>query len=243
MACPVLVASAVEVAVIVAVSAPVDDGVNVTAVPEAMPDEALNVPPPLGLRERFTVFANAPVPVTVGVQLVVCALVIVDGLHTSVTAVIVGAAPDRVTATTACPVLVASAVEVAVIVAVSAPVEVGVNVTAVPESMPDEALNVPPPAGLTERFTVFANAPVPVTVGVQLVVCAFVIVDGLHTSVTAVIVGGTTVTVIFAEPETFVYPACAELAMQLAFPALAEGVNTPAEVMVPPVADQVTALL
>jgi hypothetical protein len=31
-------------------------------------------------------------------------------------------------------------------------------------------LKVPPPVGLTERFTVFVKAPVPVTVGVQVAV-------------------------------------------------------------------------
>ena len=38
--------------------------------------------------------------------------------------------------------------------------------------------------------------------------------------------GGAAVTVIFAEPDTFVYPAWAELALQLPVP-VPEGVNTP----------------
>lgn len=66
--------------------------------------------------------------------------------------------------------LLESAVEVAVIVTVAAPVPAGVKITAVPELMPDVALSVPASSGLTERFTVFVNAPVPVTVGVQSVV-------------------------------------------------------------------------
>jgi hypothetical protein len=104
----------VEVAVMVAVSAPADAGVNVTAVPEATPNKALNVPPPVGLTVRFTVFVNAPVPVTVGVQLVDCATVIDVGLHTSVTPVMVGAA--AVIETVAVPDLVVSCVEVALMV-------------------------------------------------------------------------------------------------------------------------------
>jgi len=66
--------------------------------------------------------------------------------------------------------LLESAVDVAVIVAVAAPVPAGVKITAVPELMPNVALSVPASSGLTERFTVFVNAPVPVTVGVQSVV-------------------------------------------------------------------------
>ena len=44
--------------------------------------------------------------------------------------------------------------------------------TAVPEELTPEAAESVPGGGcgLTERFTVFANAPVPVTVGVQTVV-------------------------------------------------------------------------
>jgi hypothetical protein len=76
----------------------------------------------------------------------------------------------RVTVICAVPNLVESAVEVAVIVTVSVPVSAGVKVTAVPEPTADAALRVPAAAGLTERFTVFVNAPVPATVGVQLAV-------------------------------------------------------------------------
>ena len=48
--------------------------------------------------------------------------------------------------------------------------------------------------------------------------------------------------VIVAEPDTFVYPACAEFAMQLPVPA-PDGVKTPEEVIVPPVAVHVTPVL
>jgi hypothetical protein len=54
--------------------------------------------------------------------------------------------------------------------------------------------------------------------------------------------GGATVTVIIAEPEMFVNPDWTEFAVQLALPPL-DGVNTPPDVMVPPVAVQVTAEL
>ena len=66
--------------------------------------------------------------------------------------------------------------------------------------------------------------------------------DGAHTMVTAVIAGGAVVTVIFVEPEMFVYPATAEVAVQLAVPD-PEGVKTPPDVIVPPVAVQFTAEL
>ena len=46
-------------------------------------------------------------------------------------------------------------------------------------------------------------------------------------------------TVIVADPDTFVYPLCAEFAMQVPVPT-PDGVNTPEEVIVPPVAVQVT---
>lgn len=114
------------------------------------------------------------------------------------------APPDvEPTTTVADAVLVESCVDVAVMVAVSAEPG-GVNVIAVPEATPVEELNVPPPDGLMERFTVFVNAPVPVTVGVQLAVCAEVMLVGEHTSVTPVMVGPADVTVIFAEPEMLV---------------------------------------
>jgi hypothetical protein len=53
---------------------------------------------------------------------------------------------------------------------------------------------------------------------------------------------GAAFTVIVAEPDTPVYPAWAELAIHFAFPT-PDGVNTPADVIVPPVAVQVTAEL
>jgi hypothetical protein len=57
-----------------------------------------------------------------------------------------------------------------------------------------------------------------------------------------VIVGGGPVTVIVADPEMFVYPACVEVAVQVPAPVL-DGVNTPAPVIVPPVAVHVTVVL
>jgi hypothetical protein len=63
-----LVESAVEVAVMARDSAPVPEGVKVTAVPEATLDAAPRVPAEAGARERLTVLANEPVPVTEGVQ-------------------------------------------------------------------------------------------------------------------------------------------------------------------------------
>ena len=82
----------------------------------------------------------------------------------------------------------------------------------------------------------------PVTVATQVAVCAVVMEEGVATTLILVTVGGGAVIVIGAEPETFVYPAWAELAMQLPVP-VPEGVKIPPEVMVPPVAVQVTAEL
>jgi hypothetical protein len=65
---------------------------------------------------------------------------------------------------------------------------------------------VPPVA---VHVTAVLKAPVPVTVATQLAVCAVVIAGCVATTVTpvTVTVGGTVVTVIFAEPEMLVYPA------------------------------------
>jgi hypothetical protein len=87
-----LVASCVDVAVMVAVSAELG-GVNVTDVPDATPVELLSDPAD-GLNDRLTVLANEPVPVTVGVQVAVCEVEMLVGVHTSVTAVTVGPADE-----------------------------------------------------------------------------------------------------------------------------------------------------
>jgi len=107
------------------------------------------------------------------------------------------------TTTVAEAILVESCVEAAVMVAVSA-VLGGVNVTAVPEATPVDALSDPAPDGLKEKLTVLVKEPVPVTVGVQLAVCAVVMLVGMHTSVTPVMVGPADVTLMFAEPEILV---------------------------------------
>lgn len=82
----------------------------------------------------------------------------------------------------------------------------------------------------------------PVTVAAQVEDCAVVIAGGVAVTATFVTVTGIAVTVIVAEPETLVYPACAEFAVHVAVPT-PDGVKTPAEVIVPPVAVQVTAEL
>jgi hypothetical protein len=99
----------------------------------------------------------------------------------------VTAGPD--TFTVAEPDLVASWVDVAVIVAVAATVSVafGVN-TPVP-------LTVPALAGLTVHLTAVLKLPVPFTVAAQALVCATVTVAGVHATATEVMAGPTTVTV------------------------------------------------
>ena len=149
---------------------------------------------------------------------------------------------EDVTATVAEPVFVGSCVEVAVMVAVSGGVPAGVKVMPVPELTPVVALSVPSADGDTDRVTVLVKAPVPVTVGVHVEVCAGVMVDGVHTIETAVMAGGAAVTAMLVDPEMFVYPTAAELAVQVAVPA-PDGVKTPPDVIVPPVAVQVTAEL
>jgi hypothetical protein len=63
---------------------------------------------------------------------------------------------------------------------------------------------------------------------------------GVAVTLTEVTVGGTAVTVTLAEPD-FV-ESSVDVAVMVAFP-VAEGVKTPAEVTVPPVAVQLTAEL
>jgi hypothetical protein len=133
---------------------------------------------------------------------------------------------------------VESWVEIALIVGVAAPVNAGVKVTAVPELTFEVALSVPADAGLTERFTVFVNAPVPATVGVQLVVCASVRDVAVHASETFVIATGTAVTVIAVGVEDIVV-SLTDFAVTVAGPTLV-GVKTPALVTVPSVAVYVT---
>jgi hypothetical protein len=69
-----------------------------------------------------------------------------------------------------------------------------------------------------------------------------VIVVWVQTSVTPVIVDVAVVIAMFAEPDTLVNPACAELAVHVPVPA-PDGVNTPPDVIVPPVAVHVTAVV
>ena len=119
--------------------------------------------------------------------------------------------------------------ELAVHVAVPAPD--GVNTPA--------GVIVPPVAS---QVTAELYAPVPDTVAAQVAVCAVVMEAGVARTATlvTVTVGGVAVTAIDADPATFVYPVCAEWAVQVPVPA-PDGVKTPVGVMAPPVAVQVTA--
>jgi len=75
-----------------------------------------------------------------------------------------------------------------------------------------------------------------------VLVCAVVIEDGEHETVTDVMVG----VVVAAETTTLLDPdfvvSCVEVAVIVAVP-VPPGVKTPADVIVPPVADHVTAEL
>jgi hypothetical protein len=122
--------------------------------------------------------------------------------------------------------LVESSVDVAVTVAV--PADVGVKAPAL--------LILPMFEGPTDQLTELLKDPVPVTVGVQVDVWVVRMDEGEQLTETEVIIGGT-VTVTVAEPDLVV--SCVDVAVMVALPA-ADGINTPAEVIVPPVADQVT---
>ena len=145
------------------------------------------------------------------------------GEQITVTEVIVG---GTFTVTVALPDFVESCVDVAVIIAL--PVPVGVKT-------PAEVI-VPPVA---VQFTPELYAPVPVTVDVHVEVCVVRMDVGEQTTVTDVIVGGRT-TVTDAEPD--LVESSVDVAVIVAFPA-PEGVKTPTEEAVPPVADHVTAEL
>ena len=127
----------------------------------------------------------------------------------------------------------------------SAPVLAGVKMTAVPEGTLVASLSVPEPTGLKEKFTVLVKAPVPVTVGVQEVVCASVIDVGLQTRETAVIVGDVAAVMVILAVPSFVV-SWVEVALTISEPeagTVAGAVYSPVLEMVPEVADQVTAEL
>lgn len=94
-------------------------------VPDATPADALNAPSAEGLKDRFTVLVNAPVPVTVGMHVDVCVLVMDDGAHTSETPVMVGGA--AVTVMLAEPEMLVNPTAAELAVHVAAPAPEGVN--------------------------------------------------------------------------------------------------------------------
>jgi len=100
-------------------------------------------------------------------------------------------------------------------------------------------LMVPPVA---VHVTAELKEPVPDTVAAHCEICPVLIDDGVAVTETEVMVNGTLLTLMEAEPVMFVKPVCVECATHVAVP-LPEGVKTPPEVMVPPVAVQVTPVL
>lgn len=102
-----------------------------------------------------------------------------------------------------------------------------------------EMLTVPILDGLSDHVTSLLKLPVPVTTGVHVDVCCVRIDDGEQVTVIEMIVDEA-VMVTCADPD-FV-ASSEELAVMVAVPA-ADGVNTPADVIEPSVADQVTAEL
>ena len=186
----------------------------------------LIVPP---VAAQLTAELYAPVPWTVALQVEVCAVVIDVGEAETVTEVTTGGGAATVTDEDPVTFVYPLCVEVAVTVA--EPTPDGVNSPA--------ELTVPPVA---DQLTAELKAPVPITVAVQAAVCVVVIEIGIHATATDVIVGGGAVTPIVADPDTFVYPTCIELAVQLPVPT-PDGVKTPVGLIVPPVPAQLTAEL
>ena len=80
----------------------------------------------------------------------------------------------------------------------------------------------------------------PVTVAEQLLVCEVLIEDGEQDTDTAVMVEAAAATTTLLDPD--LVASCVEVAVMVAVP-VPLGVKTPAAVITPPVADQVTAEL
>jgi hypothetical protein len=177
--------------------------------------------PPVAV--QVTAWLKAPVPRTVAEQVDVPVVRIEAGLQITVTDVIV---MGTETLTALEPDLLPSCTEVAVTVALPAPDGV---------KTPPELI-VPPVA---VQVTAWLKAPVPRTVAEQVDVPVVRIEAGLQITVTDVMVTGT-VTVTVAELD--LVESCVDVAVIVAVPA-AEGVKRPAGVIVPSVADQLTAEL
>ena len=108
-----------------------------------------------------------------------------------------------------------------------------------------EGVNKPPGVivpPVADQVTLLLKEPVPLTVATQVEVLSEVMEEGLATTETPVTVGAGAVTLMAADPATFVEPDCVDVAIQVPVPA-PDGVNTPPDVMVPPVAVHVTLLL
>lgn len=186
--------------------------------PEGVNTPAALIVPPAA--DHVTAELKAPVPVTFAVHADVCVVRIVLGAHVTATDEIVDAVP---TETVAVPIFVVSCTEVAVIVALAVPA--GVNT---PAAVIDPLVAV--------QVTALLKFPAPETVAVQAVVWFGRIEVGLQTTLTDEIVEES-FTETRAVPELLV--SCVAVAVMVAVPA-PDGVNNPAGVIVPFVADQVT---
>jgi hypothetical protein len=173
--------------------------------------------------DQVTAELYAPVPWTLAAHAEVWVVRMDAGVQATETEVI---AVGTATATAAEPDLVASCVEVAVMVA--APAVVGVKTPA--------AVILPP---IADQVTPELYAPVPWTFAEQTEVWVVRIEAGAHTTDTEVIATGTAA-VTTADPD--LVASWVEVAVMFAVPAVV-GVKRPEEVMVPPVADQATAEL
>ncbi len=194
--------------------------------------EGVNTPldvivPPVALHVTFLL--KAPVPLTFARQVAVCEVLIDDGFAITampVTVTEVGAADIPIEAVAY---LVLSCVDVAVQVPVPTPE--GVN------TPPDVIV---PPVAL--HVTFLLKAPVPLTFARQVAVCEVLIDDGFAITAMPVTVTEVGAADIPIEAVAYLVLSCVDVAVQVPVPT-PEGMNTPLDVIVPPVALHVTASL
>jgi hypothetical protein len=206
----------VDVALHVPVPAP--DGVN-TPPCEMVPPVAVHVTPEL----------NAPVPLTVATQVEVCEVVMAEGLATTRMLVTVGGAFVMLIEAEPDTLVNPDCVDVALQVPVP-----------VPDGVKTPPCVIVPPVAV--HVTPEPYAPVPLTLATQVAVCEELIVEGFAVTEMPVTVTGTAVDVTVMDAVPVFEESCVEVAVQVPVP-VPDGVNTPACVMVPPVAAQETEVL
>jgi hypothetical protein len=195
--------------------------------PGAVNSPVESIAPPL--TAHVTAELKLPVPWTVAAHCDVAFVAIVDGLQTTPTEEIVGGA--AITVIVARPDLIVSCVLVAV--TVTDPAEPGAINSPLPLIVPALAVHV----------TAELKLPVPCTVALHCDVVLGATVEGLQLTATEEIVGGVVcvATVIVAVPDLL--GSCELVAVTITDPVEPGAVNNPLPLIVPPLADHVTAEL